>query len=329
MDYIEEAEGKMLSESWEELRHNQDRRANLFKGLSRIILSLAQSPLPRIGSLTIDDRGILTLSNRPLTLRLHHLENEGVPTNIEKNLTYSTTEAYLLDLLAYHDSRIRYQPNSIRDKYDGRAQMAALTVMRAIFPHFINRDLRQGPFVFSLTDLHQSNIFVDSDWNIKYLVDLEWSCSLPVEMLHPPFWLTSRGVDQLENGEHLDAYSRIHEEFMTAFEEEERLLPPTNSDSLYHTNIMRSGWRIGNFWYFQSLDNPKGLCNIFLQHIQPKFEESHGTDLRFDGTVAPYWAADASEVISAKLKDKEVYDNELHKAFEVTVGEPKDTNSAG
>src|SRR5580700_2489332 len=77
MDYIEETDGKMLSESWEKLRHNQNRRTNLFRDLSRIILSLAQLPLPRIGSLTIDDRGILTLSNRPLTLRLHHLENEG------------------------------------------------------------------------------------------------------------------------------------------------------------------------------------------------------------------------------------------------------------
>jgi len=99
-------------------------------------------------------RGILTLSNRPLTLRLHHLENEGVQTNINRDLIYSTTEAYLLNLLACHDNRIRYQPNSIRDEYDGRAQMAALTVMGAIYPYFVSRDLHHGPFVFSLTDLH-------------------------------------------------------------------------------------------------------------------------------------------------------------------------------
>jgi hypothetical protein len=33
-------------------------------------------------------------------------------------------------------------------------------------------------FLYRLTDLHPSNIFVDSDWNIKYVIDLEWACSL-------------------------------------------------------------------------------------------------------------------------------------------------------
>ncbi|RDL30741.1 Uncharacterized protein BP5553_10086 [Venustampulla echinocandica] len=325
MDYIEESDGKMLSESWEQLRHDYDRRTNLFRSLSRIILSLAQLPLPRIGSLTIDDRGVLALSNRPLTLRLHHLENEGVKTNIDRDLTYSTTESYLLDLLACHDSRIRFQPNSIRDEYDGRAQMAVIAAMRAIYPHFTSRDVRHGPFIFNLTDLHQSNIFVDDDWNVKFLVDLEWSSSLPIEMLHPPYWLTSRGVDQLPKGEYLDAYSSVHEEFMTAFEEEEALLPPTNGGPLSH--IMRRGWKIGNFWYFQALESPKGLCNMFLQHIQPKFEESHCDNPIFDDVVAPYWGVDAAEVISKKLKDKEVYDDQLRKAFENVVEEPKDSNS--
>jgi hypothetical protein len=319
MEYIEPTHGKMLSESWEELRHDQDRRGNLFNDLSRIILSLTQFPLPRIGSFTIDDGGILSLSNRPLTYQLHHLENEGVQTNISRDFTYSTTEAYLLDLLACHDNRLRHQPNSIRDEYDGRAQMAALTAMRAMYPSFIRRDLRHGPFVFNLTDVHPSNIFVDDDWHVKCLVDLEWPCSLPIEMLHPPFWLTSRGVDQLERGEHLDAYSRIHEEFMAAFENEERLFPPppaaVKRSALYCSEIMRRGWNDGNFWYFHSLNSPKGLYNVFLGHIQPKFEESHGASAMFDQIVAPYWGTNAAEVISAKLKEKEAYDTRLQNAF--------------
>jgi len=136
-------------------------------------------------------------------------------------------------------------------------------------------------------------------------------------------------VDQLQKGEHLDAYSRIHDEFMAAFEDEERLFPPTNGDALYRAHIMRRGWKIGNFWYFQSLDNPKVLYNIFLQHIQPKFEESHGTDVMFDGIVAPYWGTDAAEVISAKLKDKEVYDDRLRNAFEAVRGASKERNPGG
>lgn len=135
MDYIEDSDGKMLSESWEELHHDPNRRTTLFRDMSRIILALGQSPMPRIGSLTIDNRGILSLTNRPLTCQLQIMENEGIPANIDRNLTYSSTSTYLFDLLEYHDSRIRYQPNSIRDEFDGRAQMATLTLMRALLPN--------------------------------------------------------------------------------------------------------------------------------------------------------------------------------------------------
>jgi Phosphotransferase enzyme family len=313
MDYIEDSDGRMLSESWEELHHDSNRRTTLFRDISRIILALGQSPMPRIGSLTIDNQSVLSLTNRPLTCQLQIMENEGIPTNIDRNLTYSNTDTYLLDLLAYHDNRIRYQPNSIRDEFDGRAQMATLAMMRALLPNFVSRDLRHGPFVFSLTDLHQSNILVDSDWHIKCLIDLEWACSLPIEMQHPPYWLTGRAVDELQKGQHLTAFTRLHEEFIDAFEKEERLLSPTKHGTLYRTNIM-TGWKIGNFWYFHALDSPKGIYNLFLQHIQPRFAPSHD-ETEFDRTVAPYWATDADEVIASKIKDIEVYTDQLRKVF--------------
>ena len=44
-------------------------------------------------------------------------------------------------------SRIFRQPNSISSDDDGRAQMARLTIMRALLPHFTSRELRHGPFL--------------------------------------------------------------------------------------------------------------------------------------------------------------------------------------
>ncbi|PWY68987.1 hypothetical protein BO94DRAFT_560856 [Aspergillus sclerotioniger CBS 115572] len=314
MDYVESTEGVMLSESWEALRHDTRRRDNLFKGLSRIILSLAQIPFTQIGSLTLDNNGVIKLTNRPLTLRLQHLENESIPTSIGRDLTYSTTDAYLLDLLVCHDSRLRHAPNSVRDEFDGQAQLSILTIMRALLPHFTNRDLRRGPFVLTLTDLHQSNIFVDSDWNIKYLVDLEWTCARPLEMLHPPYWLTGRGVDQLEKGEHLDAFSDMHSEFMDAFEEEERSLKRGKALNLSH--ILRKGWETGSFWFFHALDNPKGLYNIFLDHIQPIFAKLDDPGMaEFERTIAPYWSPDVTGFLAKKKLEKEVYESQLRQAF--------------
>ena len=62
MDFIEVTEGTMLSDSLEERCEDQGLRINLFRGLSRILLSLSQSPLPRIGSWTIDHTGRLSLT---------------------------------------------------------------------------------------------------------------------------------------------------------------------------------------------------------------------------------------------------------------------------
>ncbi|KAH9877881.1 hypothetical protein J1614_003098 [Plenodomus biglobosus] len=304
-------EGEMLSECWNSLRHDRDRKANLFADMSRIILSLARVPFTRIGSLTIDHHGIISLTNRPLTCTLQQLENCGIPTDIPRNLTYSTADAYLSDLLACHDNRIRYMPNSIHDTADGQQQLSALTMMRALLRHFTDRNLRHGPFVLMLTDLHQSNIFVNSDWHITSIIDLEWACTLPIEMLHPPYWLGGTSIDRLV-GKELEAFRSVHAEFMTAFEREERSL---GKDDILHTRIMRKGWEIGNFWYFSALDCLNGLYSLYMSHIQRIFAPIEDSGPEFDRTISAYWGPETTEFIAEKVKDKEAYSNRLREQF--------------
>lgn len=315
MDYIDDPGVRMLSETWDKTPHHLERTVNFYRDLSRIMLSLSQRPLPRLGSWTIDSNGILRLSNRPLTLRLHQLENAGIPTNISWGLTYPSTDSYYLDVLSCHDSRIRHQPNSIHDEEDGRAQVANLSIMRALLSHFTDRELRQGPFFYRLTDLHPSNIFVDDQWHIKHLVDLEWACSLPAETLRPPYWLTGHAADCII-GESLVKFSKARDQFMEIFEEEEKRYPPLFNSCAYRTNIMRKGWEVGNFWFFQALDSPRGLFNIFRDHIQSKFAVSQSADPSdFSRIVSEYWSVDTKDVMERKLKDKKVYENELRLRF--------------
>ena len=326
IEYIEEENGVMLSKSWEEKRKDKSRRINLFKGLSRIMLSLGRRSLPRIGSFTLDDEGVLSLTNRPLTLRLQDLENSGIPVNIARNDTYAAVEPYILDLLAYHDSRLRYQPNSSLDESDCRAQMAVITGMRAILHHFIDRDLRDGPFLFTLTDLHPSNIFVDEEWHIKCIIDLEWACALPMEMQNPPYWLTSRNVDELED-EELAVYNDVWEEFMEAFENEEKLQGEEDpvlreEDYLLRTRTMRRVWETGGYFYFHALESTTGLFNLFLQHIWPRFPSSTAASKSFDEAVSPFWGSTADEVTAMKVKDKEEYEARLRALFQAKAQNP-------
>jgi hypothetical protein len=195
---------------------------------------------------------------------------------------------------------------------DGLAQMANLFTMRGLLPYFRDRDLREGPFIFNLTDLHRSNIFVDKTWHIKYIIDLEWACTLPIEMLAPPHWITNRAIDELR-GEELQTFEKASEEFMDIFEEEERSFPSVYGSSTYRADMMRRGLKVGNFWYFHALKSPKGLFNLFAQHIQPIFQPTR--DPQFAPTVSPYWAPDTREVVAKKLDDKDKYEQQIRQLF--------------
>ncbi|KAK4252141.1 hypothetical protein C7999DRAFT_27385 [Corynascus novoguineensis] len=84
---------------------------------------------------------------------------------------------------------MRHQQNSTQYPNNGADQLAALTTMRALLPRFTNCSFRKGSFVMMLTDLHQSNIIVDDDWNITHLIEFEWTCVRPVGMVfNPPRW---------------------------------------------------------------------------------------------------------------------------------------------
>ncbi|KNG83006.1 hypothetical protein ANOM_009588 [Aspergillus nomiae NRRL 13137] len=299
----------MLSESWDQGRHNARLRRNCFRSLSNIMLAVTRTPLPRIGSFIVNEKGFLRLSNRPLTLEIHDLENEHIPIDIPRDFTYSTVDAYVNDILAFHESRLRHQLNAVNDVQDGLFQMAALTVMRAVRHIFFRGDLRRGPFLISFTDLHQSNIFVDENWNITCLVDLEWACSRPAEMIHPPYWLSNQSVDGIDLGE----YESLHKEFMHAFAEQIPRYPHQSGERLH--SILHEGWDQGTFWYALALDSPSGLFQIFYDHIQPRFSKDHINDAVFFRITMDYWTVNAAKFIHQKVKDKEKYDRLLLEAF--------------
>ena len=263
----------------------------------------------------MDNDGVISLTNRPLTCELQQLENGKIPTNINRHMTYTCIEPYLLDLFTLHDNRLAYQPNAVWDESDCRSQMAVLTGMRSLLHHFYSRHLREGPFLFTLTDLSHSNIFVDDDWNAKYVIDLEWACTLPVEMQQPPYWLTDRGVDGL-TGENFVAFDEFRKEFMEAFAEKEKQLIKTKPNTWTRTQLMEDSWNTGKFFYFYGLNSTAGICNLFWSHLQPRFAPSHGTDEAFNRIFAAYWKSKSDEFVSAKVDDKQKYDKELRVIFE-------------
>ncbi|KAK2807024.1 hypothetical protein FQN50_005598 [Emmonsiellopsis sp. PD_5] len=318
IEYIEESTGQMLSKTWREKRSDGRLRMNFFRSLSRILLSITRTKLPRIGSFLIDNGGYLQLGNRPLSVEIPDLENEQIPTDIPRDYTYSAVESYVMDILRFHDNRILHQPNAVNDVVDYASQVAALAIMRAALPSFSNSSLRRGPFVMSLTDFNQSNIIVDERWNITCLLDLEWICSQPIEMSQVPIWLTCQAVDEIARKP--EEYGQVRQELVEILAEEEKLLsgtPLQEQDGQHRLSaIMKQGWANGTFWYSLALGSPTGLHAIFYKQIKPRFLKNCPKHDEFLNVVPWYWRPDFFEVGLQKIKDKSTYDNKLREAFE-------------
>ena len=197
-------------------------------------------------------------------------------------------------------------------------QLAALTALRAIMHRFINTDYREGPFFYTLTDLQQNNIFVDEEWNIQTIIDLEWAHSQPVEMQVPPYWLTSRPIDAFDDAGSVSELGALFDEYFDIYEAEER----ANNGTLLHGPIMRHVWKAGSFWYFHAVRVPKGMYRVFNANIQPLFNEKHCNESVFDRVFCWYWGFGAQRLIETKLKDKEDYIARIRGIFAETIHMP-------
>ncbi|KAI1923673.1 hypothetical protein LOZ12_000132 [Ophidiomyces ophidiicola] len=295
------------------ISHTESQFRALYRSMSRIILSLAKIPQSRIGSWTIDDGGCIRLSNRPTLRHLFQLENLSISCGIPRNTTYKTTDGLHLDILASHDQRLRSQDNAATNEADARAQAKDLVLMRALLDKFTDSNLRNGPFVMQMTDLCLTNIFLDRDWNVKYIIDLEGVCSLPIEHLQPPQWLlTMKAVVDAVQDKYLEEFKERFESFAKIFEEEEKNTTSTQT-FCSQADIIKRSLKTGGFWYWHALQNPWAMFNIFRKHILPLYDAVPNDMLR--EAVSPFWEPRMRSFVYQKTEQYARYCEEVQKIF--------------
>ena len=304
--------GEILSESWDDKCDDVPLKDNLQRSLARIMLSLASVPLPRIGAFRLDNKGYLNLDNRPLNVMLTMHENEGIPLDISRHKTFSSVDDLVLHHVTAFDNRLLHQQNAISSSDDAWHQMTSLAAARAIFPQMFRRDLCNGPFVFTLTDVHRSNIFVDEDWNITCIIDLEFASSLPIEFTQPPYWLSGGLIDEIDP----ITFEPSHVAFLELLEVEEKLRS-CQTDVGPLSCIMRQAWRNGAFWVTLAIRDPVAFTEIFYDRILPNYfsyssDELSKADYSF---FARMWRPGVCELIDKKLQDRDTYLERLNAAF--------------
>ncbi|KAH0203617.1 hypothetical protein KCU99_g3593, partial [Aureobasidium melanogenum] len=240
---------------------------------------------------------------------LPRLLGMGFP-GTQTDTTYTSAEYFIHDTLSYQDHRMTHQMNAILDEDDGVHQLSALVGIRALLPHFWNLESRKGPFVLSLPDLHASNIFVDDDWNIVGIIDLEFAPVVPIQMVQVPHWLTDKGVDEL-HGPELDIYKRHYDEFENILEQEEETLARDHS----YSQRLRREWETGRMWYVMALGSINAFPGIFEQHLQPRFFEKDFETHIQGKPLSRLWCEDVDSFIAKKLRDYETYKDNVRNIF--------------
>ncbi|KAF9768344.1 hypothetical protein IL306_014378 [Fusarium sp. DS 682] len=298
----------MLSNTLDKYRADPERRQNLFHGLARIMLSLARIPQSRIGSFQFHNDGTVALTNRYLSCSLAILENDGAPRSIQRNDLYSCTDSFVSDLLTFHDGRLLTQPNAAFSENDCRGQTAVMSLLRAISHRHIKREHRSGPYPLKLTDINPSNIFVDHDWNVQGLIDLEWICATPVEMLDVPYWLTGCSIDEIRGKEYAK-YDQVRQEFMSVLEKEER--EATMEHGIPVSRTMGEMWDSKGVWFWHCLTSVDAMNFLLEDHLCP----SGYLSSEVERAVSEFWCDDAGDVVKKKLADKAKYDELLKSRF--------------
>lgn len=95
------------------------------------------------------------------------------------------------------------------------------------------------------------------------------------------------------------------------FQAEEKVLYPQRQP--YIVDTMKTGWGNGAFWFFQALNNPRAVYDLFLDHVQPTYDKIQY--LNFDSIVSRYWAPNTEEFIAKRIQDKIDYEGELKRRF--------------
>ncbi|KAL2799767.1 hypothetical protein BJX66DRAFT_332810 [Aspergillus keveii] len=161
--------------------------------------------------------------------------------------------------------------------------------------------------------MHMSNIFVDKDWNIKHLIDLEWACSVPLEHALAPHWLTDKGVDELSGAEY-EKFEKHYRLLTDAIRKQEtNALIQYNGKEYSLATTMDRVFDYRHYWCLVALRTPKGLFNVCMQQLQPLYGEVPKESLY--AAVAPFWTPGMSTFVNMKVKDFADYIQQVREIF--------------
>jgi aminoglycoside phosphotransferase (APT) family kinase protein len=138
---------------------------------------LRHQELPRIGSLSLDGNDNWALDNRALSTDMNGQNSYNLDPSrfVDPHPLFQSTADHIYSLHGLSENRFYRSRNSLYDRQDGKEKVHALEQTKSILFDWIKQEQSHGPFVLIHGDLRPSNIIIDEDFNIKAIIDWEWS----------------------------------------------------------------------------------------------------------------------------------------------------------
>ncbi|KAG5926928.1 hypothetical protein E4U42_002804 [Claviceps africana] len=167
-------------------------------------------------------------------------------------------------------------------------------------------------YAFGFISAGHSNIFVDDNWNVTCLIDLEWISALPREMLSVPYWLTNCSIDGIIDDEYV-TFDEVRKTFLKIMDLESKKMQMEHDVNI--TDTMRDTWESKGVWFWACVRSINAWLFVFEDHILPKFSADQEliVDLK---QVSTFWHHNIDHVVKAKVDDEERYQAELRSLFE-------------
>lgn len=190
----------------------------LHEQLADIYIQLRQLEFPKIGALglpVVDGKPSYTcdpddihVCHRPLSIEITMQEFEGMDpgARIKPGTTFSTTRSFIEALFWLAENEFDKSPDTGLDTRLGRNFLYARHQFRRfVLDTWLDSAADEGPFVLMHGDMSMlvTNLLFDEDLNLVGVLDWEWSCVVPAQMLVPPVWLTGGGPEWMLLGTNL------------------------------------------------------------------------------------------------------------------------------
>lgn len=252
--------------------------SHAYRNMATVLIELSRCRFARIGAVGQDTSGSWCVMKRPVTLNMNQLVSCGnYPPKALPQHAFTTANEFFIALAEMHITHLRTQRNdAVDDEADCQKKYVARQLFLKIARNF-STEYNNGPFPLHCDDFRPTNVIVDSDMNLRGVIDWEYCYAAPAELTYcSPSWLLLTHPDDWADGDlgtFFEQYIPRWRLFIETLrnEEDEMIQRGRISEGERLSINMAQSLENGRFWFCLAATSSFGFDDIYWKFIDPLY----------------------------------------------------------